>query len=227
MRKILLLSIALLLTMGASAQVVSDGTKDGVYVEVVNSELSKVQLWSNLKRWVATTFVSYKHTVDMEDKDAGTMIVKYNATSGAGTYTEAVVNAVLQVDVKENKYRIKIYNPSFKLRPNSRAKYLQNITTTSLLENAKIELKAAENVLYMGVGSYEELLATTDFYKTQKEKTPKYLKPKDEEKGKVNPEYLKYEKAAYLCEQLRLCHYYNKGDILYSLQKVMKYNDDF
>lgn len=95
-------------------------SEDGFdYEEVVPVELPKSVLWVNVKRWVSSNFESYKHVVDMEDKDAGIIIIKW--TSGEekphSMYWTAKYEATYQIDVRDNKYRIKIYNASVSTHP--------------------------------------------------------------------------------------------------------------
>lgn len=227
MRKILLLSIALLLSLSAGAQAGSFG-KAGVYEIVVNCDLDKAQLWSNLKRWVSVTFVSYKHTVDMEDKEAGSMVVKYNFSDDLGAYTLAKISAVLQVDVKDKKYRIRISDPSFGVKPNSRLDGDISWMSTSVLETAKAEMEAAQNLISGGITSFDDLQTTIGAYTTLRDRTPKYRKPKDEKKGKVNPLYQEYDKTVDFGERLATKYGYNSVvEIIPSLEKGMAYSNNF
>lgn len=146
MKRLLTILAVLLISVGvANAQTQEVwGQPEGLF----ETSLTKDQLWSNLKRWVATSFKSYKHTVDMEDKDAGTMIIKFNSFDESfGLYTSLKLSATLQIDVKDNKWRYKISDAEFALAPNSR---LDNISymSTSSLERAKSELEAAQDLSY-------------------------------------------------------------------------------
>jgi len=222
----LLLSIALLLSMSAGAQVKSYGTKDGVYEEIVNCELTKAQLWSNLKRWIATSFVSYKHTVDMEDREAGTVIVKYNIKEYASTYTDAITTATLQVDVKENKFRIRISDPSFGLKPNGMAKDTSWMPEEDL-EEVIAEMEACVTLVGCNIKNYDALLNAKEEIRKRQEATRKYTSPKNKKKDIVNPTYRKYEIASRIASSLEVMYTIHSREIAGSLKKGMVYNNDF
>lgn len=85
----------------------------GDYEEIVESNLTKDEMWINLKKWVATEFTTYKFVVDLEDKEAGVMIIKWGSTQNSSVFPHFYITskASYQIDVKDNKYRIKISNP--------------------------------------------------------------------------------------------------------------------
>ena len=110
------------------------------YEEVLPVNLSKAVLWINLKKWVSSNFSSYKHVVDMEDKDAGILIVKWNSNkeNPYSSHWSAQYEATYQIDVRENKYRIKIYNSTARLKPSDEDyKYM----STESLKQAQKELE--------------------------------------------------------------------------------------
>ena len=82
------------------------------YEEVVPSNLSQPILWINLKKWISSSFSKYNYVVDIEDKDAGLMIVKWSAGPyhSFSMYTAITFQATFQIDVRDKKYRIKIYD---------------------------------------------------------------------------------------------------------------------
>lgn len=44
--------------------------------EVVETEMTKKEMWINLKKWISSNFNSYEHVVDLEDEEAGIISVK-------------------------------------------------------------------------------------------------------------------------------------------------------
>ena len=58
----------------------------------------------------------------MEDKEGGTLIIKFNKFDeiGASSYVSLRIDATIQVDIKDKKYRYKISDASFILAPNSK-----------------------------------------------------------------------------------------------------------
>jgi len=82
------------------------------YEEIVPTNLTKSIMWLNLKKWVSSSFDKYNYVVDIEDKDAGLMIVKWSAGQyhPFSIYTAITFQASFQIDIREKKYRIKIYD---------------------------------------------------------------------------------------------------------------------
>lgn len=104
------------------------------YEEVIPVNLSKTELWLNVKKWISSNFSSYKHVVDVEDKDAGILVVKWNSDveNPYSRYWTAQYEATYQIDVRDNKYRIKIYNSSVLTKPNVSTRDINNMSTSSL-----------------------------------------------------------------------------------------------
>lgn len=126
-----------------STQIANNVEENGFeYEEVVQVELSKTVLWINLKKWISSNFSSYKYVVDMEDKDAGILVVKWNTVDehSYSRYWSARYEATYQIDVRDNKYRIKIYNSLAQVKPAITSSDMKNMSTTSLKQAVK-ELK--------------------------------------------------------------------------------------
>lgn len=121
MKKCLLLFCMLFVTLAVNAQTFMEILKNN-QTSVVSSEyndekefviptqLTKNAMWINLKKWVSSTFNSYKHVVDLEDKESGVLIVKWQANMPeqySPDLLTAIAEGTLQIDVRENKYRIR------------------------------------------------------------------------------------------------------------------------
>ena len=118
-----------------STQIANNLEEDGFeYEEVVSVELSKAVLWVNLKKWISSNFSSYKHVVDMEDKDAGVLVVKWNTAEEHpySSYWSARYEATYQIDVRDNKYRIKIYNSIAHTKPSVSNSDMKSMSSSSL-----------------------------------------------------------------------------------------------
>lgn len=91
------------------------------YEEVVQSALPKSTLWVNLKKWVSSTFNTYRYVVDLEDKEAGVMIVKWSTGQyhPFTRYIAVTYHATFQIDVREKKYRIKVYDAFANIEPDN------------------------------------------------------------------------------------------------------------
>ena len=86
----------------------------GSEVKIVTTQLSKSELWINAKKWISSSFNNYKHTVDMEDKESGTIILKINSSDNVSAYLTYKINATLKIDIRENKYRYSFSNPKIR-----------------------------------------------------------------------------------------------------------------
>jgi len=82
------------------------------YEEVVPSNNSQSVMWLNLKKWVSSSFNKYEYVVDLEDKDTGLMIIKWSAGPyhSFSMYTAITFQATFQIDIRDKKYRIKVYD---------------------------------------------------------------------------------------------------------------------
>ena len=118
MKKVICLFLLLLSQLSIYAQVDMIQTEsketDNLfkYEEVVPSNIPQSVMWLNLKKWVSSSFNNYKYVVDIEDKDAGLMIIKWSAGPyhSFSMYTAITFQATFQIDIREKKYRIKVYD---------------------------------------------------------------------------------------------------------------------
>lgn len=125
MNKLICALLLLLCQLPSIAQVDSTQTKSKEsaylfkYEEIVTSNLSQQVLWLNLRKWVSSSFNKYKYVVDIEDKDAGLMIVKWSVGqyNSFSMYTAITFQATFQIDVRDKKYRIKVYDAFADTKP--------------------------------------------------------------------------------------------------------------
>ncbi|WP_447767041.1 DUF4468 domain-containing protein [Sphingobacterium faecium] len=109
--KQLFLALLFVISSKAFSQDIPDiPIKDGVveYSEVVDVNVSKDVLYSNLKAWTAKYFVSGKTVTELDDQANGKLIAKANAThtfNYLGHPRKTNFRIMLQVDCKDNKYR--------------------------------------------------------------------------------------------------------------------------
>ena len=117
MKKIICVFLLLLSQIPIRAQVDKNQTesKESTYLfkyeEVVSSNIPQSILWINLKKWVSSSFNKYEYVVDVEDKDAGLMIIKWSSGPyhSYSMYTAITFHATFQIDIRDKKYRIKVY----------------------------------------------------------------------------------------------------------------------
>ncbi len=118
MKKLLFVFLLLFSVMPINAQISTKQVESEEsfylfkYEEIVPTNLTKSIMWLNLKKWVSSSFDKYNYVVDIEDKDAGLMIVKWSAGQyhPFSIYTAITFQASFQIDIREKKYRIKIYD---------------------------------------------------------------------------------------------------------------------
>ena len=131
MKKIFLISTLCLASMMMANAQGEEKNNSFVHEEVVTTDLSKVVLWINLKKWISSSFSSYQHVVDMEDKEAGVIIIKWISSLKypASTNWSAQYEATYQIDVRDGKYRIKIFNTNARIEQD-----YKNIKTKSMAD---------------------------------------------------------------------------------------------
>ena len=83
---------------------------DGIveYSEVIESNGTKSELYSNAKTWAANFFRSAKDAISLDDSENGRLIAKYNSYpsfSYLGQKRTAEVRMSIQVDCKDGRYR--------------------------------------------------------------------------------------------------------------------------
>jgi len=90
--------------------------KDGkIFYEgiVETPNLTKVDLYNNAKQWFVDYFKSSKDVIQNEDKDQGRIVgkgiifISRKDNGSKGDYNDEIT---IQVDVKDGKYRYRIYN---------------------------------------------------------------------------------------------------------------------
>lgn len=132
---VLISSLCFVCVMIANAQ--SEENKNSfAYEEIVTSDLSKEALWINLKKWISSSFSSYQHVVDMEDKEAGVLIIKCKSgLKYPATYNwSAQYEVTYEIDVRDGKYRIKIYNTFVRIEPNYNSMKTKSIADLNVAE---------------------------------------------------------------------------------------------
>jgi hypothetical protein len=90
-------------------------TKDGhVFYESIDTlTLTKDQLYTKAKLWIANTFKDSKSVIEIDDKENGQIVGKGNFVVN---YTYALTpstcrfNFTVRIDLKDNKYRLQLYN---------------------------------------------------------------------------------------------------------------------
>ena len=116
------------------------------YEEVVTSNIPQSVMWLNLKKWVSSAFNKYEYVVDIEDKNAGLMVIKWSAGPyhSFSYFTAITYQASFQIDIRDKKYRIKIYDAFANAEPDHLE--LMRGANKALLKEIEKELKKMKEV---------------------------------------------------------------------------------
>lgn len=117
MKKLLLL-FCLLCVFGAQAQSwriplpLDSATSQVVYTGVIQAPaVSKDELYNRARRWIATEFKSASSNLQMDDRQAGTLMTKGATTVRytVGRYSTApLISFTISIEAKDGRYRYKI-----------------------------------------------------------------------------------------------------------------------
>ena len=226
MKKFFVLIAIVMLSVASYAQTSNEDF--GTFEKVVQVELPKATLWRNLKTWVSTSFRSYKHTVDVEDQETGTLILKFSSSQICTRGVDETISATLKIDVRDNKFRYKIFDVKFGLTPNRTA----DPTTIRFLPTEEIKsirntLEASEEVLREGTKIDNSFKERVEEAKETSENTPQYKSAKDEKKGRISDDY-QIAKAKYdILLSVKVNYYMLRDKISESLENALNTKDDF
>jgi len=213
------------------AQNAQSGGEYGNEFEVVQTQLTKSEMWINAKKWISSSFKDYKHTVDMEDKESGTIIIKFasssSANGAAGVYLDCVINATLKIDIRDQKYRYTFSDVTYSLEPSH---IIRNGDLSSwsvkMLEIAQSYLEVAE-VIARKSSVDPSLKNDIINYKNTLDNTTKYKNEKDKKKDKVTKEYFKAETFYDIAKSIETSYDSMRSYIVSSLKDAMIFKDDF
>ena len=206
----------------------SDG-EFGSEFKIIPSQLSKSELWINAKKWISSSFKDYQHAVDLEDKESGTIILKFSCSKEAGNpFITYIISATLKLDIRDNKYRYTFSDVIFSLEPND-ALFNQDLNywPKHLLERSQIYLKAAEVILLRSRTVDPSLKNDVFNYKNALANTKKFKNEKDAKKNKVTNEYKTAEALYEIIQSIETGYSLMQLSVSESLQDAMNFKDDF
>jgi len=211
------------------AQNSQSGCEFGNEFEIVQTQLTKSEMWINAKKWISSSFKDYKHTVDMEDKESGTIILKFVFYgSSSWDFIDYTINASLKIDVRDNKYRYTFSDVTYSLEPSEIIKD-GNFTYWSsyLLETSKSYLEAARIITNKGPIVDSSLQNDVKNYKAVLDNTVKYKNEKDAKKNKFTKEYMKANSFYELTQAIESGYTLMRNYLVSSLKEAMVIVDDF
>lgn len=213
-----------LITIGAKAQ-----SKPIQNEEVVETNLSKDIMWGNLKKWASTQFNKYKYAVDLEDKETGCFIIKWSSSFASNTSNNVslTASATYQIDVKDNKYRIRISDTRVKVASNignmSNMSYNELRTAQGDLEFV-VEISTSYFNESMSWIINENLDAIINDYANKLSALSKYTNKKQ---TKINKDWERANRNLNLLKDVQSGFTIINSAINVSLKKAIIRNDDF
>lgn len=223
MRKIVLLLSLLLLPAFMSAKSFEDKQ------EVVETGMTKKDMWINLKKWVSSNFNSYEHVVDLEDEEAGVISVKWKNRVGLNSskYIKILASSTITVDVKDNKYRYTLSDEQVEIEPNvgrtsemSYSELEESISDLEFVEQFCAEYYSESANIQMD----DKFVTILKEYKEKVESTPKY---KNEKKKKISKEWEKINKEYNILYDINNTYNSINELIISSLKKNMILKDEW
>jgi Domain of unknown function (DUF4468) with TBP-like fold len=77
--------------------------------DVIEVKLTKAEIYNKCLQWMATTFVSSKHVIELQDSAQG-VIIGNGIVDASWQSMAFVINFTLRIDIKDQKYRFKSFN---------------------------------------------------------------------------------------------------------------------
>jgi hypothetical protein len=77
--------------------------------DVVDIKLSKSEIYNKCLQWMATTFVSSKHVIELQDSAQG-VIIGNGIVEASWQSMTFLIKFSLRIDIKDQKYRFKSFN---------------------------------------------------------------------------------------------------------------------
>lgn len=121
------------------------------------SGISKNELYSRSKIWLAKEFNSAKAVTELDDKDAGQIIGKGNFVyyySVLGSKTPWTCSFTIQIDCRDNKARIKFYDISAKAAGEATAEHFNEYA-----KHSQQHIKGITNGMNDTIASFKKALS--------------------------------------------------------------------
>ena len=186
---------------------------------------TKSDLWRNLKRWVALNFNSYKFVADMEDEKSGEMILKVTLSPDYSPLKYWVVKYPTTIDivVQDGKYTMFMQNGKYECIASDRLNSVNRFTPSVILDDMMAESEALKRITgYDGDTSIEHVFSEIKYYMRQMNQTPKYRKPKDEKKGKIDSLWKDYKDRYDIASSILSGYYSAVSNLRDGLESTMK-----
>jgi Domain of unknown function (DUF4468) with TBP-like fold len=146
MKKIIQVSMLLLFSVISKAQtdsinIVLPTKENRIFYESIittKDSVKKSKIYLATKEWVSKSFKESKSVIDFEDKEDGKIICKFHSKSKKyNVGDELEVSCTLDFTIKDNKYRVQLYN--FDVKENH-YKILDGTTLNPMYPYTKIDI---------------------------------------------------------------------------------------
>lgn len=153
---------------------------------------TKDELWRRAKDFCLSRHEFTLNTTT-SDTEIGVMVFNVEKEDRQfSTYSELSVGFTAKVKIEDNKYSVEIYDGTFSLKPTSQAMGDISYMPSKILDMIKDELEFIRDTY--DDKTISRLNISLSVYKKMQSDNPKYKKPKDEKKGKVNYWWEYYQK---------------------------------
>ena len=168
--------------------------------------MGREKIFTEIKKWGMTADLDHDISVQLidYDKETGVLIFDVKRKDERFLYgVSLLLSARLQIEVGDSSYTYVFKDGKYMLEVNSDY-YGTNIHTTgtTLLRYMADNLSIAESLMGDDTSIPERLEMRISLFDKWLNETPKYRKPKDEKKGKVNPSYTRYAERKRAAEQI-------------------------
>lgn len=197
--------------------------------DIVETGMSKNDMWINLKKWVSSSFNSYEHVVDVEDEKLGIFVIKWKNVIylNSSEYVKLIASSTIKIDVKENKYRYTVSDAQIVIKPNvGRVSDMGSYSLQRAIKDLEF-IKHLYTTYYNGneqIPMDKKFKTIVLYYKEKYESTPIY---RDEKKKKTSEDWLKAYREYEILKEINIVYSKTNQLIISSLNKKMIEKDEW
>lgn len=197
--------------------------------DIVETGMSKNDMWINLKKWVSSSFNSYEHVVDVEDEKLGIFVIKWENVIylNSSEYVKLIASSTIKIDVKENKYRYTVSDAQIVIKPNvGRVSDMSSYSLQRAIKDLEF-IKHLYTTYYNGneqIPMDKKFKTIVLYYKEKYESTPIY---RDEKKKKTSEDWLKAYREYEILKEINIVYSKTNQLIISSLNKKMIEKDEW
>lgn len=210
----LIVLVVLAFSMIANAQV-----KESDVIECKNMAFEKI--WNRVDKWQMTLNESFSCKLDSYNKSIGVMVFKVRKSYHVNQVADTDIQCKFSVEVSNESIKYSFYDARYDFI----IKELDNIEymSTRMLEYYKKQYSALERLAGDGRSIPLDLDASIIACTRLMDIYPKYKKPKDEKKGKVNPQWEDLNNTIEAANKIKKDYDYLMSNVLHSIKMNIVY----